>query len=157
MNSFLNLITTSEWWLSVVIVGILINLFSNFLTPLLQAKFAHLSRRWGERNEKLAKQRAARIEELASSDHELYLAYFNLTRLRLDGIYCFVGAVGCLGFGIVFKDFAPWSYTIFIIFAMLSVLEGTRMTVEHGQEWLLITEAKYINLSRKREFTRASA
>jgi len=155
MANFLNQVATPEWWLSVVIVGILINLFSNFLTPPLQAKFGHLSRRWAERNEVLAKQRAARIERIANSDHELYLAHFHLNELRLDCIFSWVLAVSFLGFGAAAKDFASWAYTLFILFAALNSVEGMRMTIKHGQESLLVTEAKHMNLDRKHKASKA--
>ncbi len=150
MDTLFNAAKTSEWWLSVVFVGIVINLFSTLIGTFVQRRYGNLIKKWSERNEKLAQLRAKRIEGLASSDHELYLAFLNLNQTRLDSIFELLLAVVLLGFGVAIKETIPVAYTVALIVAMLSSMLGLLSTIRHCQESLLLLDAKFLNADKKK-------
>jgi hypothetical protein len=51
MDRFLQDATSSYWWLSVVVVGVIINVLSAYLKPFLESRLSHLSDYWGKRHE----------------------------------------------------------------------------------------------------------
>jgi hypothetical protein len=59
---------TSEWWISVVGVGIALNLAAYYLAPYIDRVGSKVSRVWTTRNEKRAQERAARIDALRHHD-----------------------------------------------------------------------------------------
>ncbi|WP_020484621.1 hypothetical protein [Methylomonas sp. MK1] len=141
----MSLVKTPEWWISVVFVGIVINLFSTLALAFMQRKYAYLVTRWAERNEKLAKLRNERIHSLANSDHDLVLACINLNKIRLDSIFEFVLAILMLTYALSARDSSPISYAVCSIGALLSLMQGMLSTIKYGQELLLLTEAKLLS------------
>lgn len=150
MDTFINSASSPEWWISVVFVGIAINLASSGLGAVVQRQFGHLVKKWAERNEKLANERATRIKSLANSRHELYLANLELNRKRLDNIFDWVLAVALLGFGAAAKDTSSIAYTASTICAMLSAMQGLISMISYWKEVLLLLEAKFQSTARRR-------
>ena len=150
MDTFINSASTPEWWISVVFVGIAINLFSSGIKTVLQKQFSYLVKKWAERNETLSQERTERINRLVNSNHELYLAHMQLNKKGLDSLLDWVFAAVLLGFGAVTKDTSPIVYSFSTIFAMLSAMQGLLSSISYWQESLLVQEAKFENIARIR-------
>ena len=79
MAEFLNSIKNPYWWITVVIVGIAINLFSAYLKQKLDTRVSSLSIWWRDRSEKLKTEEANHIKSLRADKHEqVMLAFQNL-------------------------------------------------------------------------------
>lgn len=149
MDAFLKAASSPEWWISVVFVGIAINLASSGLGAVARRQLGHFFKKWAERNEKLANERAKKIKFLSESNHELYLAILELNRKRLDNVFDWVISVALLGFGAISKDALPIVYTLSTIFAMLSAMQGLLSTIAYWKEAILVHEAKYQSATKK--------
>lgn len=74
MEQFLKDITSTSWWIGVVVVGIIINLISSYLKPFLDERMSKFSAEKKEALEKSQKQHTLLVESL-KKDQRLYLAY----------------------------------------------------------------------------------
>lgn len=76
MDDFLKTVTTQNFWVSVVLVGILINIISHHLIPILGRLGAGLSSSWQKRSVASLARRAALLKKLHDEDQErnYYLA-----------------------------------------------------------------------------------
>ena len=143
MDKLSELASGREWWLSVVFVGIVINLFSSLIISVIRSKFGHLVKRWAERNQKLARQREDRIQVLSKNPNELTQALIYLNQMRLDSIFEFVLAVVFISFGQLTAGSMEFLAILANVFAMLTVMTGLRSTLRWGQESVLIQDARF--------------
>jgi flagellar biosynthesis protein FliQ len=67
MTNTSSIFLSYEWWISVVIVGLMINLISAYAKPKIDDQVAKLSHWWANQNEKERLQRTRRIESIRSS------------------------------------------------------------------------------------------
>ena len=74
MSGFLSAIASPSWWISVVVVGIALNLISAYAKSALDRWMAGYSTARKLRFEKDEKERSARIEKMKLSDRALFLA-----------------------------------------------------------------------------------
>lgn len=93
MKEFLSNLGSSYWWISVVIVGILINVSSFYLTRKLDKRLSNISSWWRKKSEEKNARRLKEIEELRdNSDEQIFLA-FKITQLQMKAIMYFIFAV----------------------------------------------------------------
>ena len=80
MDQILQELSEPSWWVSVVAVGILLNLGTAYLKPLLDRLIATFSRRYRERNQRIAKQIELRARRAALDPAFFqYLMYLELS------------------------------------------------------------------------------
>ncbi len=68
MDKFLGELTTPSWWISVVVVGILVNLFSDYFRRFLEKIYSRYSQKT---NEKRTKENEKRIKEMEAFNKEV--------------------------------------------------------------------------------------
>ena len=119
MNGFFNDITSLYWWISVVLVGIIINLLSSYLKPFIDKTLSNYSvarRNKVKRNEH---DRITKIEKLKSSETEKMFLYMQISRNYLR---CIV----FLLFGITFYSLPN---IIYDFIASINVATDTHMNL----------------------------
>ena len=136
MEQFLQNIVTVEWWLSVVFVGVLLNVFSNYLIAILNKLASRLSSVW---RRKLVETTAANnlmVDELRNNHHLQWLYYTEETKVRFASLhYFFLGlflivlspllqVAGAPRFLFVFLMFVG---TVNVLIAMKAHSKATRM------------------------------
>jgi hypothetical protein len=72
-----------EWWLSVVLIGVVVHLLASYLKPRLDHTASRLALWWATRTEKKRTGREARIDELRSSSEKRILASVAELRCRM--------------------------------------------------------------------------
>ena len=99
MSEFWLQIQTPSWWVGVVIVGILINLISDYAKPQLDKYMSRTFIWWSLRSEQRRSARNKIIEKIKvdSQERNIYIAHEMRYRLRsieafLMGIICFGGS-----------------------------------------------------------------
>jgi len=128
MRNFLTNLTSFYWWISVVIVGILINVFSVYITRKFDARLSKTSSWWRERSEK---QKAEYLRELAvlqSSQHEQVVAGFREIRFLLSMLFYLLVGVAFFSLGFFMhagsqKHVGIW-YWSFISVSIISLISG---------------------------------
>ena len=73
MDKFFQDISSLYWWISVVVVGILINIFGNYLPKLLSKVSTRSRNYWIERSEKRKKEYEDYVQLLESDIEERYI------------------------------------------------------------------------------------
>lgn len=103
MDEFLKSLGSTYWWISVVIVGILINLASNFLQKNLDMQLSSVSKLWKKKSDERKRKRQQTLELLKNNPHEQLLASISEIRRRTRGIFFAVIGVAFLGIGAMFQ------------------------------------------------------
>jgi hypothetical protein len=103
MNDFLNNISSIYWWISVVVVGIAINLVSHYLLKRLDAQFSKSSIWWKKISDKQKQERLQKIEGLRNDPQEVILESFSELRYRLMTIMFSVFSVIFFSFTILIE------------------------------------------------------
>lgn len=98
MNDFFKGIGSLYWWLSVVVVGILINLASAYLKPKIDSYLLSFSSRWQSYSKKRVAEENDLIEKLANDRNEEIL--YALAELRHT-----LGSAISLAFGVALLFF----------------------------------------------------
>src|SRR5262245_42781257 len=88
-----NEIFSSYWWLSVVIVGILIILASAYIKPPLDDLMGKYSERWKLRVEKKRKTVASEINILLNDANMMTLAIWRQSQEERIGFFCLLSAM----------------------------------------------------------------
>ena len=105
MKEIFEQITSPTWWVTVVIVGILINLASAYLkdpTDRIASRFSSARR---EQSAKRLNQRKEKIEYLASNPSEIPIAAMQEIRYRIRAMFAFIGLLGFFAIGLAgFKN-----------------------------------------------------
>jgi hypothetical protein len=99
MNEILELLTAPTWWISVVVVGIAINLISAYLKPTLDSRLSGISSWWRLRSERQRAERLALVEKLRNSQHEQLLASMDDLRDRSRAVYMLLIGIFAMLFG----------------------------------------------------------
>src|SRR6267142_4983574 len=86
MSDFLRSLTSLYWWISVVVVGLVINVLSNCATRKLDARLSKVSLWWRERSKQRQADYLAESERLRASPHQQVMARFKEARLRTEGV-----------------------------------------------------------------------
>lgn len=90
MIDFLKNITSIYWWISVVVVGIMINLISYYLRKRLDNRLSAMSTWWSTRSKKQKDKRQKLILRLRNSQHEQILFAFSEMRCRIGAVMSLV-------------------------------------------------------------------
>lgn len=94
MTEFLQSASTVNWWLSVVVVGLLINLLSAYLKVPLDAIGSRFFAFWRRRLEEVERRWKLDVELLLSNPEEMASARYHALRLRAKSIWWLVVAAG---------------------------------------------------------------
>ncbi len=98
METFLKNLTSPYWWVSVVIVGITINLTSIYLQKKLDSQLSNASSWWRKRSEKETRKQLQEVERLKNNQQAQILMAFTEVRHHLKSIGALVATIFCLGF-----------------------------------------------------------
>lgn len=82
MDELLNNLTSTYWWLSVVVVGLIINLVSSYLKPPLDAIGSKTFHAWKARSERANKMYVKKVDALAAAPHTQVLFMLRAQSLR---------------------------------------------------------------------------
>lgn len=97
MDKFLQDISSSYWWLGVVLVGVVINILSSYLRRLMENNFSKFSQFWQTRRQSRIDDFNRRVD-LLKKDADLKFVYaLRESRYRIR-------AIGFLIFGLIFFD-----------------------------------------------------
>ena len=77
-------IFSTAWWVTVVLVGLVIHLTASYLKPIIDRAGGHLFRSWATRNAVRARKRELRVELLRSSESRRAVAAHEEIRYRLQ-------------------------------------------------------------------------
>ena len=98
MNEFLANLNSLYWWISVVIVGILINLISSYLKSKLDNTLSNVSTWWRKRSKAQSLKREQELNILRSNTHKQVILAFSEIRVRTICLLFFI-------FGFLFYAF----------------------------------------------------
>jgi hypothetical protein len=90
MEEFVKNISSTSWWISVVLVGITINIFSSYLKPLLDSKIAKFSLSKKMANEKKEQEWMCLVEKIGIDKHVYMTQAFKDIRLRNKALINFI-------------------------------------------------------------------
>ena len=148
MDEILELINKPTWWFTTIFIGVAMSVLAGFIKDIVQERYSRFIKSWGERSKEKKADRDNRINRLSSSDHELYLAMLGLNQMKMEQIFEYVQAIAILLFAIAVKESFPSLYTIASIVAGLSMFLGLKSTFRHGDESLILLEAKFLAQER---------
>ena len=77
---------TMEWWLTVVVLSVALNLVAAYLKPRLDQVGGRISTRWAQQNAQRAEKRETRIEWAGRSDMNYITHRFRAVQARLHGV-----------------------------------------------------------------------
>jgi hypothetical protein len=107
-GSFIDL-SSPYWWVSVVIVGILINLASAYLKPKLDTRLSRASTWWRTRSEAQKSERLRKIEVLVGDANAQAVVGQEEIRLRLKAMFSKIDTLFFLAFAIFCNVVYPTS------------------------------------------------
>lgn len=152
MENIINLASKPEWWFSAVLVGVLINLVSTYLKEYLEKVFARITKSRTERSAQRKRYRELRLELLSNSEHELYLALFELNHLKLICIFDYLIAVMFAVFAVATKDSNQFLYAITGSMTIISLLTAMKSQITHGKESLFLMDVKMKAVEKHNKF-----
>ncbi|EOC7930534.1 hypothetical protein ACKVFH_001781 [Vibrio cholerae] len=124
MDQFLADASSTHWWLTVVVVGIVINILSSYIKSIFETLLASISSHWRYKQEKRTAEEQ-KIIELLSEDKELKLVYaLNENRFRTRSVGFFV--LGLMFIVMLFNldSGSVLSFSICAIMALVSIILG---------------------------------
>jgi hypothetical protein len=86
MSEFITNLSSIYWWLSIVIVGILINLFSAYLKIKLDTRLSTVSSWWRKRSEARKTRRLAELDRLRGNPNEQIMLALSEVRKLVKGV-----------------------------------------------------------------------
>jgi hypothetical protein len=114
VKKILESIAAPEFWVLVVIVGVLINLASAYLKPLLDRAFSSISLRLATRTERQRRQRLRRIECLRGDINEQLLASFAELRAGIWSVILFIFFMFTVSFTYMYEQISGRSSISFL-------------------------------------------
>ncbi len=150
MDSFIKLAATTEWWISVVVVGILINFASGAIQALCPKAFSALGKKWQTRTAEKAKIRIGEIAQISASSQEIYFALLRLGALKSNALLDYLQSLVFLGFAFFSKDLFPSIHFTALFLAVLCLIQGIKDIITHGQYSLIVFEAQLLYRQRTR-------
>ncbi len=127
MKEFLSNLGTAYWWLSVVVVGILINLISAYLKPRFDSKFSSASTWWRNKSEAQKAERRKMIAKLRGNHHEQIMVFLEAVFLLLIALlFIFVGGMFGLLVDAVKQNASP---TFRTILSAISLVVGVALLI----------------------------
>ena len=98
MDKILSDISSTSWWVGVIIVGVMVNLISSFLSRKMDSLHTIVSRWRVNRSESLKKEHQMKVNELAGNSSRQILVAIEESNLRMKAIYKLLLAVVVTGF-----------------------------------------------------------
>ncbi|WP_092136389.1 hypothetical protein [Cupriavidus sp. YR651] len=154
MNDFWSLLSTPGWWVSVVIVGILINFASSFLQRWLAVFSERLARALDSRNAQAQEKRQALVDLIRSDARALYLMVATEQRHTGRAVTMLLMGVGLMivsqksfsGMGLAvgtrFGAFMDPLYTpVCLSLASMTILLTVMSVMQAYRCWSIIREA----------------
>jgi hypothetical protein len=86
-------LTSLDWWLGVVVVSVVLNLFSAYLKVPLDGFLSRVSKWWDTRNEKVRQERNSRIAKLKQSKDEQTFAAIQSLHVFASASMYFLGGL----------------------------------------------------------------
>jgi hypothetical protein len=161
MTEFLQSTLTVNWWLSVVVVGLLINLLSAYLKAPLDAVGSRFFSFWRRRLEEAEKRWRLDAELLLSNPEEMASARYHALRLRAKSIWWLIAMAGATtvyasdrilrGLEVLFSEklpdpdfFSSKGRAIFLILLILALIRAmaSAMSADDAEERVRRAEAK---------------
>jgi hypothetical protein len=124
MDSITQNLGSVNWWVGVVIVGILINLISAYLKKPADKFLSGFSNWWSTRTEKQRREREIRIQKMRVSPSEQILASLEMLHLRVRVNYWVLLFLFCVVI-VVFEDLAHrtgWTHMAIKIFGLFPAI-----------------------------------
>jgi len=139
MEHFLGNLKSSSWWISVVVVSVLLSWFAAYLKEWTDRLGSRVSRRWGERTATKAAARKALIGQLRANPHEQVMMGLDALDFRIEGFAHLMLGFACVIAGIV----VPESFVSRLVgLGALFTLSGTLTAVRGKERFLRIREAR---------------
>ena len=101
MKNWVKNINSIDWWIGIVVVGIIINLLAAYLKLPIDRILSVVSKWWATRTEIKSKERDERIDRLSSSNKEQLFALVQALHVRVRSIMMII-----LGFIFMFTSLA---------------------------------------------------
>jgi hypothetical protein len=98
MTDFLSHLTSVSWWLSVVLVGLLINVFGVYLTRRLDRNFSKTSLWLRSKSRQFREKHARDLAKIENDSHEAIMLGLSELRCRLRSLVYLLAGVMCLAF-----------------------------------------------------------
>jgi hypothetical protein len=137
MSRLLTDITSIYWWISVVIVGVLIHILGVFIARRLDTRLSKLSSWWRGRSEQRRLERRTEIAKLKSNDHEQVMAALAEISYRVLALVFGVVGTGFIASGGLFLGVAFTSASLRDeIIGILSCLMGALFILTAVSNWL---------------------
>lgn len=86
MDQVVTNFSNAEWWVSVVVCGVLVSVFGGFLKDLAERYFAKFSASLRRQRQERGEQRNARLDVLKSEKHEQLIALGEANYFRLRAV-----------------------------------------------------------------------
>ncbi|HDM8235530.1 TPA: hypothetical protein P0E28_005019 [Vibrio campbellii] len=138
MTEFINDTGTIYWWLSVVVVGILVNVLSSYIKLPFDWVFGKISQKWRDRREKSQAERERKIL-LLRDDYELRVIYAHSEmRYRIRSVGALVMSTAFFGAAILVGGIAGLVALFISLISMLVSSSDHRSAME---AFSLITES----------------
>lgn len=148
MDEFTKLLVSPLWWLSVVVVGILINLASAYLKPRLDETFSRSSLWWRNRSEEAKRRDRLVAEGLAVDQVALSMFMHLITNFRIFGVTLSVfAALFLVAYDVSrsFADVPKWAAAIPLGMAAISIIAGMfAFSYSNRQEKLLFAASRLL-------------
>lgn len=139
MQDLFAVFSSLSWWISVVIVGILINIVSNLLQRGLDGSFSKSSARLQRYSERIRDKSNQDYERVRNSQHEQMLWAFREMRYRLRMLTYLVYGVICWLLGLLITDYMIAQYPFLLVAKFMLFLIGSiAMLVANGQAYRAI-------------------
>ena len=126
MNKLLSSLSSIYWWISVVVVGVSINIASVYITRKFDARLSRTSSWWKERSKKKKAEYLKDVAVLRASRHEQIMASFTKVGFQMLSINFMVLGLACMGFalGLEFSAMTTKNARVAIIVSASLMLVG---------------------------------
>jgi hypothetical protein len=136
-----------EWWITAVVVALLINLLSAYLKPRIDAALVRTWSWWRERSEARTANARANVVFLAIDDRARAYAHSEMLGAALHAIFLAVGAVACASLGFWVAAMVPelasvrivgiFVFVVFIAFAWSEFIRHLARSIEleNAERW----------------------
>jgi hypothetical protein len=129
MRDFLNNLSSTYWWISVVIVGVIINIVSAYLVRKLDPRLSLLSSWWRKRSEAKRDKRKVEIEKLRGNSHEQILIALSEIRQRIRAVVYVLWGIVFLGLGTLYDRVSLYNPIARIIQTIFLLLGGLAISI----------------------------
>jgi hypothetical protein len=145
MSDFKTTLSSPLWWISVVVVGMLINLASAYLKPLIDKFLFKVSLSWRRRTARQREERARLIEMLHQSKEEMFLFSIEEVRFRMRALHFILYSLLFLVMSqILALDSLKRIHIGMLVLAAIALFVGQSSFSEATRLWKAIHESRSI-------------